>query len=571
MPKPRPERKRKPHEFLEDNLSDFRFFSSPDGQRWAQPTDDIGHFVFPIHHPSFRHFLRDRLRFIQQPLAGDGSIRRVVANFDAMAQTHRRDDIQPALRVTSRPEPATIALNLCTGSALEISKDKIDIADENFIFHWFDHTLGLPTPEPDPDNTALPTLRRLLRLPTEDDWLKALTWLLSACRPKGPFPILILQGPTGSGKSEVAKALRHLVDPNKNPLNELPVSSRRIQEHASENWVALFDHVTALSPKKSATLCGLSQGITYDQRLPKGDHLPVTQSRPIILTVTPDCKIPEEIQSRALLITLPEIEDESRRTTRDLEAALNAIRPKVFTRLILAIQTALQCEDTIEVTTLPRMADAAKWAMAASPALGVTDHLMRQAQTNYWPMDRLAAKIEKLLTDRQEWQGTATELIDALKILENPNQLSRTLNTQALAKRLSAKSITIDFTRTHATRQIKISKQNSPADPATNSRSPLNSTSPTNSTPSNSSPTSSTSHTNSTSPLNSSPSGAGLLACAGPPGPAPAGTIEKFPVIDADPAGEQNPAPHPATPERPRNSTPAPPSQAKIADKPCAE
>jgi Cdc6-like AAA superfamily ATPase len=54
------------------------------------------------------------------------------------------------------------------------------------------------------DASPLDALRSCLNLPTRDAWLRCLAWLLAALRPSGPFPILILQGPPGSGKTFVA-------------------------------------------------------------------------------------------------------------------------------------------------------------------------------------------------------------------------------------------------------------------------------------------------------------------------------------------------------------------------------
>ena len=74
-------------------------------------------------------------------------------------------------------------------------------------------TLSLPAPTaPSPDSNPLETLRSCLNLSSRADWLRCLAWLLAALHPDGPFPVLILQAPPGSGKTFAARILRSLID-----------------------------------------------------------------------------------------------------------------------------------------------------------------------------------------------------------------------------------------------------------------------------------------------------------------------------------------------------------------------
>ena len=65
---------------------------------------------------------------------------------------------------------------------------------------------GTATPHP------LARLRALLNLSGEPSWEIVVDWLLDAMRPAGPHPVLILQGPTGSGKSCAARLLASILE-----------------------------------------------------------------------------------------------------------------------------------------------------------------------------------------------------------------------------------------------------------------------------------------------------------------------------------------------------------------------
>ena len=169
----------------------------------------------------------------------------------------------------------------------------------------------LPSPRPRPlrrPSDPLETLRSCLNLPSRADWLRCLAWLLAALRPDGPFPILILQGPPGSGKTFAARILRSLIDPCASPLTPIPSSVRDLRTLARHNWILAFDHLSALSPQLSDALCRLSSGLGATLREtagPGAEPLQQYYKRPVLLTVTGRWSCPADLARRALTVTLP--------------------------------------------------------------------------------------------------------------------------------------------------------------------------------------------------------------------------------------------------------------------------
>src|SRR5262249_44609231 len=96
-------------------------------------------------------------------------------------------------------------------------------------------------------------------------WLM-IAWLLMAFRPKGPYPILCLHGPQGSGKSLALTALRRLVDPNVADLRALPRNEHELVISADNSWVLAFDNLSHLSPTFSDALCRMSTGGGFSTR-----------------------------------------------------------------------------------------------------------------------------------------------------------------------------------------------------------------------------------------------------------------------------------------------------------------
>ncbi len=73
----------------------------------------------------------------------------------------------------------------------------------------------LPTPQ---TRGTLEDLERFLNVRTEGDLKLVLGWLVMAFNPRGPYPILVLNGEQGSAKSTAARLLRSIVDPSQAPL-----------------------------------------------------------------------------------------------------------------------------------------------------------------------------------------------------------------------------------------------------------------------------------------------------------------------------------------------------------------
>jgi hypothetical protein len=319
-------------------------------------------------------------------------------------------------------------------SVLEIDVDGWSVNQSSgFVFVRPRGHLPLPPPEA-AGPQALAEFQHLLRV-DDRDFCNILNWVLAAMRPKGPYPILVLQGEAGSGKSLAARMLKSLLDPSAVTFQPLAANPNTLLRQATQSWIQAFDHVTALPKQVSAALCRLSTGAGFSLPV-RGSLITISVGRPILMTVPTNASgaawnPTSDLLHRMLTVTLPPLTEDTNRPEREMVEKFLHARQKILGALAQAVSVAMRRLDQIDLAAYPKNAEAALWAIAAAPALNITEESLQQAlkqQSQFAiPKDPLVPKIAVLLASREDWQGTATKLKLELNLSIAPNHLSRQL------------------------------------------------------------------------------------------------------------------------------------------------
>jgi hypothetical protein len=257
---------------------------------------------------------------------------------------------------------------------------------------------------------------------SEADWTMLVSWLLSALRPRGPYPILALHGEQGSAKSTTARVLRELIDPNSAPLQADPRDVHDLVIAAANSWVVCLDNLSHLQPWLSDAICRLSTGGGFATREPysDADEVLFDAQRPIILNGIEELATRWDLLDRSIMLYLPTIRDRKAETM--FWAEFEQKRPQLLGVLLDTLSGAMKRVDNVKRTELPRMADFALWATVAEQALGWKPDTFRkayaenQAVANQVSLEAslLAAPLE-MLVHHKAWNGNATALLAALE------------------------------------------------------------------------------------------------------------------------------------------------------------
>lgn len=280
-----------------------------------------------------------------------------------------------------------------------------------------------PLPEPQAGG-SIDLLREFVNVESQDDYLLLVACLIAALRPRGPYPVLGLQGEQGSAKSTTARVFRGSVDPSSAPLRAMPREERDLHIAANNGWVIAFDNVSRLQPWVSDALCRLATGAGFSTRelYSNQDEIIFDAMRPIILNGIEDQAERDDLRDRAVILTLPPIDDKHRRDEDSFWMEFGEARPRILGALLRGLSSALLRWPMIDLERKPRMADFARWVTAAEQGLGWSQGTFlaayqdnRQASVEaFFDGADFAAAIRDLIDHQGEFIGTAGELLHAL-------------------------------------------------------------------------------------------------------------------------------------------------------------
>ncbi|GIV61538.1 MAG: hypothetical protein KatS3mg044_0404 [Rhodothermaceae bacterium] len=256
-----------------------------------------------------------------------------------------------------------------------------------------------------------------------DGLLLTCAWLIGALGSPAGYPLLVLSGPQGSGKSTTARLLRALLDPQTGGLTAPPREVRDLVVTASNAHVVALDNLSSVPGWLSDALCRLATGGGLRTRAlytDRGEAI-FEARRPIILNGIPDLVRYADLADRSIPVRLSMIPDGERETEADLWRRFEEARPRLLGALLDAVALGLARIGQVRPERLPRMADFAAFVLAAEEALpGPAGRFLEAyagAQEDMGATlldDPLAQALLGFVDERGTWEGTATDLHAAL-------------------------------------------------------------------------------------------------------------------------------------------------------------
>ena len=266
--------------------------------------------------------------------------------------------------------------------------------------------LPLPVPE---KGGSIETLRSLVNVADEQDFVLVVAWLLAAMHCDIPKPVIAIRGGAGSAKSSLVEILRGLIDPHDPPYTALPPTGLKLRSAAAEAYCQAYDNISGLTASMSDALCRfVTDG----------------SNQPVIMNGISNIVTRSDLADRCVFIDCAPISDVQRRTQADVMTAFARARPQILGVLLDAVAHGLRNRAQTDAAGLPRMADFAQAVTACETMLWPAGTFRTAYDVNRAEIvealidaDPIASAVRSLMVHREFWEGQASDLDNLLRAI----------------------------------------------------------------------------------------------------------------------------------------------------------
>lgn len=285
----------------------------------------------------------------------------------------------------------------------------------------------------------------LVNITDEASRLLFLTHLPICFIPDIPRAAFALSGAPGSAKSTLLKMMRLLIDPSATPLITHNPDFKELIQTASHQYVVFLDNLSYLPEKLSDALCRFVTGDAFSKRELYANDSDILYAfiRAVGICGVNLVATKPDLLSRSLIIKLDLIPEDKRREERVVfNKEFEELRPFLLGAIFDCLSYCLKVAPTLELGTLPRMADHFRYSAAAAQFLGYSvEDLYAASKLNTKNQNEealdasvVAQVIIEFMSDKSEWSGTSTEFFE--KIQDTASEMKVTKSFPANASRL---------------------------------------------------------------------------------------------------------------------------------------
>lgn len=281
-----------------------------------------------------------------------------------------------------------------------------------------------------------------------------LTTLVAQLYRPGAVPHMFLTGPEGASKTTTAKRLKALIDPDSVlVVTSMPKDPADLFLLAEQQPLLVIDNASGIQDPD--IVAALATGAGHQKRQLYADSERTVfeaKSSLIFTSIVSDITQRPDLMDRVLPVALRPMLPSERKLEAELEQAWSDDLPYLLADLLDLVSTAIaragKIKQAVEfglLPPLPRLADAAVVAEAAAQAEGwqpgllleVLNAMRDTAKAEQLEANPVAVRIRALMDNNKgTWTGTATELLERLKMEDGPPWGREVLSVHTLAKAL---------------------------------------------------------------------------------------------------------------------------------------
>ena len=407
---------------LIDFISKDCLFHSSSGVAYCEIDVGVRSEVHEVRSRETKRWLQRKCFATTKKTARGPALDDAIAILEAIA-LNDGEQREVALRVAKTDDALYLDLASPTGQIVKITSDGYSVLKKCATrFRRTRNMLSLPRPK---KGGSIEELREFINVKSDGDWKLVIAWLTFAFLPKGPFPVLTLNGEEGTAKSTTEKVLREMIDPNTAPLRSRPRAMDELMIAAHHSWIVAFDNLSGVARDISDGICCLAYNGALTGRTlytNQEEHV-IAACRPVILNGIDMIATRGDLASRSIALMLPRISDRQRLTEEFFWERFELRRPFILGAILAAVSGGLRHLPDISLKKTPRMADFANWGAAIERALEWPEGSFEEAYAenrtaqseSVIESDEVASALRSFMGDRKkDWTGTAADLLHTL-------------------------------------------------------------------------------------------------------------------------------------------------------------
>ena len=291
-------------------------------------------------------------------------------------------------------------------------------------------------------------LKKFININSEQDFILFLSYIVGSLFPSKQYPLLILQGPQGSGKSTASDILKEIIDPSIPTLRTFPKKEEDIFIGAKYSHLMCFDNLSGINASMSDTLCKISTGcgIAGRKYYTNDEEYFIEVTRPIVINGIDELTSRPDLADRSIVLYLEKLTEADRKSSSQMTELFMSDLPYIFGCLCDALSTVIQKRSEVHLNRKPRMVDFCITTCAGLQAFGYSvNEVLSAFMTNKAEIANEALEysfvgsaVKRFMENKSFWQGSASELLAILNsdltfssfqhYPKSPNQISRELN-----------------------------------------------------------------------------------------------------------------------------------------------
>jgi len=417
---------------------DAKYFVDNQNEPYIEIEIDGTRKVYRVNDSKFKSYLKTLFYDTFEGIPNNTTINDTMGFVSARADMSNDESREFFNRVASVGQNA-YEYQIEEGKAVQISETGWKIINNTSNFRTYTHQKSQILPLEDASVDDVHVLFEYINVSCPDIQLLIIAWLVTCLVPKIPHPIIQIYGDKGSSKSTMSEFLKDLIDPSEVNSIGAPKDLKEFIQQISHHWLMVIDNISDIHSSLSDLICRTSTGGAYSKRKLYTDDEDVIfkLQRCLIINSINLVGMRPDLLDRSILIELEPIEPSKIETIAKLQKNFRIAKGRILGALFHILSRAISVHHKINLESMPRMADFAEWGCAVAIVLGHTpDEFMRAYKNNIIKTytetlenSPIARVVIEFMKDKENWSGTATELIEHLILCAGNMRVDTLVNT----------------------------------------------------------------------------------------------------------------------------------------------